>query len=185
MFSLSKTTKNTREGLSSGTVNHTIKLLRGIYAAAVEQGYLGRNPFVGVDPVRHESSRAKRQPFSMAEVQKLLNPAEGDWKGLIILAATTGLRLMDAARLQWGNVDIDEKVIRVTTAKTGAKLELPVHTEFASWLRTQPCGIAAAPVFPTLFTKSGAGKSGLSMAFKRLMDRAKIADGVSLTEWPR
>src|SRR5205085_2210046 len=58
-----------REGLSGGTVNHTLKLLRGIYAAAVEQGYLGRNPFVGVDPIRHEGLRDKRQPFSTIEVQ--------------------------------------------------------------------------------------------------------------------
>jgi integrase len=166
-----------REGLSSGTVNHTLKLLRGIYVAAVEQGHLGRNPFAGVDSMRHEASRGKRQPFSTTEVQKLIETAEGDWRGLIILAATTGLRLMDAARLQWRNLDIGGRVIRVTTAKTGTKLELPVHSDFASWLVSQPRGIAAAPVFPSLFAKGGAGKSGLSMAFKRLMGQAKIVDG--------
>jgi integrase len=35
-------------------------------------------------------------------------------------------------------------------------------------------GIGKAPVFPGLAGKSGAGKSGLSMQFKRIMERAKI-----------
>jgi len=34
-----------------------------------------------------------------------------------------------------------------------------------------------APVFPTLYGKSSAGKSGLSMAFGRLMEGAGIAQG--------
>jgi hypothetical protein len=35
------------------------------------------------------------------------------------------------------------------------------------------------PIFPKLFDKPGAGKSGLSMYFKRLMERAGIDDGVA------
>lgn len=35
------------------------------------------------------------------------------------------------------------------------------------------------PVFPKLFDKCGAGRSGLSMSFKRLMQRAGIEDGVA------
>ena len=35
------------------------------------------------------------------------------------------------------------------------------------------------PVFPKLFDKPGTGKSGLSMSFKRLMQRAGIDDGVA------
>ena len=36
----------------------------------------------------------------------------------------------------------------------------------------------SAPVFPELHNKPGSGKSGLSMAFKRIMERAGIAAGV-------
>ena len=38
---------------------------------------------------------------------------------------------------------------------------------------------AKEPVFPKLFDKPGTGKSGLSMSFKRLMQRAGIDDGVA------
>ncbi len=167
------------EGLAARTVNQTVKLLRGIYQDSVEQGHLGRNPFIGVNPLREDKEDVKRQPFTAGEVKTLIDAAEGDWKGLIVLAATTGLRLMDASRLQWRNVDCDGGIIRLKTAKTGAALMLPVHPAFAEWLTEQPRGIAAAPIFPTLAHKAGTGKSGLSMSFKRLMERAKVAAGVA------
>jgi integrase len=74
-------------GLSPRTVNHTIKLLRGVYGEAVEQGHLGRNPFIGVQTLREGSEISKRKPFSRDDVAALLSAAKGDWKGLILLAA--------------------------------------------------------------------------------------------------
>jgi integrase len=54
------------------------------------------------------------------------------------------------------------------------KVVIPIHPVFASWLSKQTRGIGKAPVFPSLAGKSGAGKSGLSMAFKRIMEHAGI-----------
>ena len=169
----------TNEGLASRTVNQTVKLLRGIYGEAVEQGHIGRNPFIGVSGLREDTAEAKRGPFTGEEIEALLKTATGDWKGIIILAATTGLRLMDAARLRWRSVDLDTRLLRTKTAKTGAELVLPIHPTFLAWLREQPRGIGEAPVFPSLAQKGGAGKSGLSMAFKRLMERAEVSAGVA------
>ena len=61
-----------------------------------------------------------------------------------------------------------------TTRKTRKKIVVPIHQQFWAWLEKQTRGIGNAPVFPTLTGKSGGGKSGLSMAFKRIMERAKI-----------
>jgi hypothetical protein len=54
--------------------------------------------FVGLAPLREDADDVTREPFSPAEVASMIKIAEGDWRGLIILAATTGLRLMDGAR---------------------------------------------------------------------------------------
>jgi integrase len=166
------------EGLAAQTINHTIKILRGIYNEAFEQGYIGRNPFLGVKGLRANSEAPSRQPFTAAEVAALIAEADGDWKGIVILSATTGLRLMDAARLRWHDLKLDQNLVRTKTAKTGAVLTLPLHTSFIAWLDVQPRGIGAAPVFPSLAKKAGAGKSGLSMAFKRLMTRAGVSGGI-------
>ena len=62
----------------------------------------------------------------------------------------------------------------MTTRKTRKAVTVPIHPQFTSWLQEQTLGIGKAPVFPLLAGKSGAGKSGLSMQFKRIMERAKI-----------
>ena len=69
---------------------------------------------------------------------------------------------------------MDKRLITVTTRKTGKKIVLPVHPEFFTWLNRQTRGIGKAPVFPTLAGKSGAGKSGLSSQFGRIMNKAGI-----------
>jgi integrase len=166
-----------KAGLSPRTVNEAVKLVRGIYGEAVEQGTLGLNPFAGVDRLRDESDSAKKLPFTVEEVSRLVKHAEGDWRGLVILAATTGLRLMDGAGLRWRDLDLEEGVIRVHTSKTGAFLNLPIHPSFSEWLEGQTRGIGAAPVFPKLVGKRGSGNNGLSGAFKRLMARAQIDAG--------
>jgi integrase len=169
-------------GLSARTVNQTVKLLRGIYQEALEQGHLGRNPFAGVDRLIEDAKdddEGKREPFTGEEVAALIAKADGDWRGIVILCATTGLRLMDAARLQWRALDIDAGLIRKKTAKTGAVVLLPIHPDLEAWLATQTQGIGAAPLFPSLATKGGPGKSGLSMAFKRLMTTAGIESGIA------
>ena len=38
--------------------------------------------------------------FRIKEIAKLVSSAKGDWRGAIILAATSGLRLGDTAKLE-------------------------------------------------------------------------------------
>src|SRR6516225_5046800 len=71
--------------------------------------------------------------------------------------------------LQWNTINSEEQKITVTTRKTRKDVTVPIHPEFASWLQEQTRGIGKAPVFLRLACKSGAGKSGLSMQFKRVM----------------
>jgi integrase len=84
------------------------------------------------------------------------------------------LRLRNIADLEWSAVDLNAGIITVMTRKTRRKVTVPIHPQFARWLETQTRGIGKAPVFPTLAGKAGGGKSGLSMAFKRIMEHAEI-----------
>jgi integrase len=64
--------------------------------------------------------------------------------------------------------------------KTGAYVQIPIHQDLYEYLFELPrSDRRKKPVFPKLFDKPGAGKSGLSMSFKRLMERAGIDDGVA------
>jgi len=165
-----------RKGLSAPTVNQAVKTLRMPFKAANEAGYIDINPTKNaVRPLKDKVSDVEKDVFRPEQIAALLGvvPSE-DWKGAILCGYYTGLRLRDIADLQWSVVDLDRRIITVTTRKTGKTVTVPMHPEFATWLAGQTRGIGKAPVFPTLAGKSGGGKSGLSMAFKRIMERAGI-----------
>jgi integrase len=165
-----------RKGLSAPTVNGAIKVLRMPFKAAHDNGYIEINPCTknSVRPLRDEARNVAKDVFTPEQIAALIEIAEGDWKGAILCAFYTGLRLRDVTELRWNAVDIAEGTITVTTRKTRKDVTVPVHPQFAAWLKKQTRGIGKAPVFPTLAGKSGAGKSGLSMQFKRIMERAGI-----------
>ena len=53
---------------------------------------------------------------------------------MILAGYYTGARLLDLARLTWGNVDLAEHSISFTQKKTGAKLKVPIHPELLDYL---------------------------------------------------
>jgi integrase len=166
-----------RSGLAAPTVNDAVKTLRMPFKAAHDAGYIEINPCTknSVRPVKDEARNVAKDVFTPEQLVALIDatPSE-DWRGAILGAYYTGLRLRDIADLQWSSVDLHKCIITVETQKTRKRLTVPIHPQFAAWLEKQTRGIGKAPVFPTLVAKSGSGKSGLSMAFKRIMDLAGI-----------
>ena len=166
-----------RKGLAAPTVDHAIKILRMPFKAAHDAGYIDINPSTKnqVRPVKDKARNVKKDVFTQEHIRALLKAAPSeDWRGGILCGYYTGLRLRDVVDLQWSAVDLQAGKITVATGKTNTDVELPIHPEFKAWLLKQTRGIGKAPVFPTLAGKAGGGKSGLSMSFKRTMERANI-----------
>ena len=105
---------------------------------------------------------------------RLVESAQGDWRGAVLLGATTGLRLGDVANLCWESVDLEAGLLRIETQKTGRVVVLPMHPDFANWLSGRPRGIGKAPVFPELAGKRIAGRRGLSAQFRDIVEAAGI-----------
>ena len=161
-------------GRAPSTVNMAVRKTLGVpFLAAVRLGYIPMNPCGAVEALRDDDA-TERDTFTAEQVARLVKAAEGDWKGAILAGYLTGLRLRDVAELKWEAVDFAAGVLRVKTRKTGSALVLPLHSEFVTWLRAQPRGIAKAPVFPALAGKGTGGRFGLSGRFKAIMDKAKI-----------
>jgi integrase len=166
-----------RKGLAAPTVNDAIKTLRMPFKAAHDAGYIDINPCTknSVRPVKDEARNVAKDVFTPEQLAALIDAAPSEnWKGAILCGFYTGLRLRDIADLQWSAVELEKRIITVTTRKTGKTIIVPIHPAFAAWLEKQTRGIGKAPVFPMLVGKSGGGKSGLSMAFKCIMERAGI-----------
>jgi integrase len=168
-----------KEGRTPRTVNVTIrKILKRPFTAAVNEGLITRNP---ISSIRHLLDvSVEKGVFTPEEIARLLVVADCDWRGLIMAGYFTGGRLGDLARLTWQSIDLAERSIMFTQKKTGAKIKVPIHHELLDLLlsRSVPDD-GRKPLFPTLYKKPGPGKSGLSMAFKRIMERAGIDDGIA------
>jgi integrase len=110
------------------------RVLKRAFKVAIDDGIITRNPCATVRLIQ-DRDKAAKHVFSPEQVSKLVEAAEGDWKGLIITAYYTGGRLSDLARLTWSNVDLSQnkKVVRFMQKKTKgktppkAKVEIPIH----------------------------------------------------------
>ena len=164
-----------QEGRSASTVNQTIaKVLSAPFAKAVRLGYIPLNPCAAVEPLKTIATEVG--VFTLEQVQSLLAIAPGpDWREFILMAYHTGQRMRDMADLTWGQVELSQSMIFLDQSKGNSGVAVPIHPDLEAMLLSRPGGRESnAPIFPTLQGKAGAGKSGLSETFKRIMVRAGI-----------
>ena len=165
--------EESRSGKSAATVNAAIKTIRTALNKARREGLIFSNAAEAVELIAKDTM--EKSVFSPANIARLLKHAKGDWQGLILAGYYTGANLRDLTELRWQNIDLAAGTLEYSRRKTGRAIKLPLHKELSTWLMEQPSSDdPKSPVFPTLVGKSTAGKSGLSMKFRRIMDAAKI-----------
>ena len=160
-------------GLQASTINLALHVWRSVLRDAVEGEVLSKNPATGVLPLPTTDSK-KRAPFTPQEARALIGACEGEWRGLVLTAAHTGLRMKDAASLRKRNIVDGNIILRPAKTKRLEKdISVPVTATLAAWIDAQPGDV----LFPTL---GATDKSTLSMAFKAIMKKAGVADSVTL-----
>jgi integrase len=106
------THKQADRKLSPTTVRYLLLVLRNALNKAVRWGLVGRNVAALVDPPRvsHKDVRV----LSPEDTKKLLEAARGEAiEGLVTLAVSTGVRLGEALGLQWPDVDLERRQLRI------------------------------------------------------------------------
>ncbi|MDZ7801672.1 MAG: tyrosine-type recombinase/integrase [Trueperaceae bacterium] len=108
------------ERLAPGTVRVKIAAARALYKALRWAGATELRPFEDVVLLRDPTAAwDKRQPYTGEEVSRLLAVAEPTDRVLVLLGAHAGLRVSEIVALAWGDVDLDDAVLRVSRGKGG------------------------------------------------------------------
>lgn len=166
-------------GLSPRTVNQKLKIASQIFSDAKSQSIIKKNP---VELTERASTKAitGQEPFTLDEVRSLISNSEEDWKGIILIAYSTGLRLRDCATLKWSSLDMDRKWLTVETEKTGHRVKIPITPDLKKWFMSRNVHPESDWIIPSLATRSGGGKSGLSSTFGRIMKKAGIIGKITM-----
>ena len=102
------------QGLSARTVRYTHRVLHRMFRDAVRWGMLPANPASVIDPPRIDGASAMGW-WTAEQLRSFLNGVTDDrlytaW----VVAASTGMRRGEVLGLQWGDVDLDKRVLRIT-----------------------------------------------------------------------
>lgn len=105
------------KGKTSNVIKNLNKLLKSFFNYAVAEGYILKNPCSSkriVIPGESEIHERKIEIFSDEEINTLkIVLKDHRLKFLILLALGTGLRQGELLGLKWGDIDIDNKQLKV------------------------------------------------------------------------
>jgi integrase len=161
------------------TVNHEIKVLRMVFRSARKDGIISDDPAEFAETVRDRGGNSARRPFTIPELRAVLDACDDEWKSLVLFGLYTGQRLGDLATLSWANLDLQRQDIRLTTAKTGKRMSIPISESLQRHILNLPaCDASDAPIHPRAFqTMQRCGKSGgLSNQFADILAAAGLRE---------
>lgn len=98
------------KGLSAKRINGILAPLRQMLAEAAEL-YGFTSPAVNIKPLRVRKTDV--QPFTLAEVQALVNRVRADYRSYFITRFFTGMRTGEVHGLKWKYVDFERRLILV------------------------------------------------------------------------
>lgn len=155
--------------ITGATANMDLGALRRALQTALEAGLTKANVAASVRPLPTADS-TERAPFTAEEVRKMIDHSKTseEWKGAILIAAHTGLRLGDVVKLTRAHVEDSRLVIRPTKTKRDRKtLSIPLSPPAYAWI-----GDRQGAFFPSL---ASVKKGTLSTTFTRIMKSAGVA----------
>ena len=166
-------------GLSASTANKHLVLLRSIWHALRRRIGASESPWEDIR--RRVEEPHSRRALSADELSAVVAAAQGDMRRLFVVGIYTGLRLGDAARLDWSCVDLAGGVITLAPRKTrrhaGTVARIPVPAPLAAMLRKTPRAERAGPVNAWAARAYAADGGNLSRSIQRVFRRAGIETG--------
>ena len=177
-----RSAKDPTATLSAATVNGVLASLSSAYEWFIGKKWVKVNPFASVKALK-ATEREPNWIKSSADVTRLLGACGSNIRTLIAVLVGTGMRIDEALHLEWEDVDLERRELRVHRGRQG-------KTKSGKG-RLVPIGDGVLPVLRAMKLASGGGKllwpgrrraqavdafprnqSGVFRAFKAALERA-------------
>jgi integrase len=103
------------EGRANATINHDLSMLRRSFTLAIENGKLKVAPF---KIPKLEENNVRKGFFEHTEYRALLTALPEELKPVLTFAFYTGCRRGEILKLQWAQVDLIAKLVRLEPGET-------------------------------------------------------------------
>lgn len=127
-------------GLSKATVNIDYRSIRAIFNLAIQWGYIEKNPCKGVK--QYQLDEKERLAFTEEEIKLILDTIDNvKIKHLTLIALYTGCRVEELLNLQWGDINLNSKIITIKNkdtfaTKTGKIRYIPISNNLMGLLNS-------------------------------------------------
>lgn len=123
-------------GLAPQTRNNYRKLLNTFFQFAVHRGYFPKDHSVMDGVAKAKLTESEVQIFTPLEMKRLLSTVRSELVPYFAIGAFAGLRTAELKRLDWSEVNMEERFIEVAAkkAKTGSRRLVPITDNLHAWL---------------------------------------------------
>jgi len=167
--------------VSPSTFNRHIVLLALVWRVLEKPARISGNPWKSIE--RKRFAVHSRRELTLDELQRLCQAAQGEMRLLLALGIYSGLRLGDAACLQWSNVDMVKGIITLIPTKTARRsqkrITLPIHRTLYGLLSEIPKGERTGHVMPGLAERYHAYDGALAKDVAALFLSVNIKTGAN------
>ena len=162
--------------VSPSTFNRHVRLLALVWKVLEKTARLSFNPWKAIGHRRFTVH--SRRELTIEELQKVCETAQGEMRLLLALGIYCGLRLGDAACLEWGNVDMVKGVISLVPMKTARRSQkrvtLPIHRTLFAMMDAIPPADRKGCVMPSMAARYRSFNSALVTDISKLLATAGI-----------
>jgi integrase len=123
------------KGNSNGTINRKLAALSKMMTLAHRRGFINRKPHLE----RRREAQGRIRWLSQQEEAQLLTTfrhfGRDDFADLVVMLVDTGLRVSEALKMEWRDIDLAEGWVRLWDTKNGGARSVPLTTRVVEMLQ--------------------------------------------------
>jgi integrase len=162
-----------------GAANHLLRMLRTVFNKAIDWGWEGRNPIIGIKEFQSQSRDRFLESNELPRLfESLMAEPNKTIRDFFLMCLLTGARKGNVEAMRWDQINFDSMTWRIPKTKTGDAQVIPLPTQAIELLSNSDQRDS-----PWVFPSSG--KTGHLVsprkAWLRILARAEITDSRGTT----